>query len=456
MNFQSVEINQKLKFACFINETSVWDLLKINYDSKCYTKLLNLKKIQEQLRSPCVYIVLCSKNQQYKKFIYVGSTQRGFAQRFVEHKRDIRFAKEGLKIEKIFIFTSYRLFEKSLDKFTYFENRFIDFFDQANEIFLLNRTKGSLFFEKGNNALQIQKGSFENIFSEMIYILSFLDNNLSTSSKKHIKPTIATSESKPNEGRLLVFKGKRKLRGIFSAEGFYYPEKNTLLVLKGSKTHFDNLTQEEINMKKINLLKDKGYLVREGDYYYFAKNCLFDSPSSAAVIFRGSNSNGWICWKDKKTGQNLKQIFRSKPKNQEALFVISRNVKTNQIIKAQGRYSPSTKAFTVLKGSYTSLNNFDFFQRRRNFHRKLKEINLKISSLKRDGFVKEATKSGRVVYAFVKDKTFYSTFAIMESAQLLIGNSCNGLDEWKHETTKEAIGDYYQLKKKYQSRLSQT
>jgi len=54
----------------------------------------------------------------------------------------------------------------------------------------------------------------------------------------------------------------------------------------------------------------KQYKVEGQDFYIFAKNYLFNTPSAASNIVLGRSSNGWIEWKTDK-GETLDSIYRS-------------------------------------------------------------------------------------------------------------------------------------------------
>lgn len=46
------------------------------------------------------------------------------------------------------------------------------------------------------------------------------------------------------------------------------------------------------------------------DFYEFATDYLFDSPSAASSAILGRTSNGWLMWKDKE-GNTLDEIKRN-------------------------------------------------------------------------------------------------------------------------------------------------
>jgi hypothetical protein len=82
---------------------------------------------------------------------------------------------------------------------------------------------------------------------------------------------------------------------------------NGFIVYKGSQAVLAHRASSIRHAKRRELLADKGVLVQEGDYYIFAKDHEFTSPSLAAATICGGSSNGLGKWKDS-SGRSLKQI----------------------------------------------------------------------------------------------------------------------------------------------------
>ncbi len=56
------------------------------------------------------------------------------------------------------------------------------------------------------------------------------------------------------------------------------------------------------------LLLEKGVLVDKGDHLHFEKDYEFSSPSAAAGLIRGGNTNGLTSWRHPTTGERLREI----------------------------------------------------------------------------------------------------------------------------------------------------
>lgn len=82
---------------------------------------------------------------------------------------------------------------------------------------------------------------------------------------------------------------------------------NGFLVFEGSQAVLEHRPSAVHSIKKIELLIEKGFLKKDGDYFVFLKNIEFGSPSTAAKVVRGSASNGLTAWKNSK-GVSLKEL----------------------------------------------------------------------------------------------------------------------------------------------------
>jgi hypothetical protein len=88
-------------------------------------------------------------------------------------------------------------------------------------------------------------------------------------------------------------------RGNRTAEGF--------VVYKGSQAVVEHRPSSvNFRAKRIMLLK-QGYLEKNGNALIFTKDMEFGSPSTAAAVVRGGNSNGLKCWKNS-AGLSLKEL----------------------------------------------------------------------------------------------------------------------------------------------------
>lgn len=107
----------------------------------------------------------------------------------------------------------------------------------------------------------------------------------------------------PKKNDLLYCKGAGALAtGEFTEDGF--------IIFKGStcKPGETKGTHKWVANTRKDLLEKK-VLVKEGDFYSFNHDHPFKTPSSAAGIVLGRNSNGWIDWKYK-NGKTLDEVKR--------------------------------------------------------------------------------------------------------------------------------------------------
>ncbi|WP_086933953.1 GIY-YIG nuclease family protein [Agarilytica rhodophyticola] len=82
---------------------------------------------------------------------------------------------------------------------------------------------------------------------------------------------------------------------------------NGFLVFEGSQAVLEHRPSAVHSIKKRELLIDKGFLKKDGDYFVFLKDIEFGSPSTAARVVRGGASNGLTAWKNSK-GVSLKEL----------------------------------------------------------------------------------------------------------------------------------------------------
>jgi predicted type IV restriction endonuclease len=84
---------------------------------------------------------------------------------------------------------------------------------------------------------------------------------------------------------------------------------NGFMVFKGSRAVLEHRpSARSVRAKREELIKS-GVLKRHENHLIFTKDMEFGSPSMAAGVIRGGNSNGLDQWKNSE-GQSLKQIER--------------------------------------------------------------------------------------------------------------------------------------------------
>jgi hypothetical protein len=85
---------------------------------------------------------------------------------------------------------------------------------------------------------------------------------------------------------------------------------NGFLVLRGSHAVKQDRPSTDKWPQAKNLrqkLREDGTLMEQGDKLVFTTDSEFTSPSAAASVVRGGNSNGLTTWKDS-AGRTLKEI----------------------------------------------------------------------------------------------------------------------------------------------------
>ena len=98
-----------------------------------------------------------------------------------------------------------------------------------------------------------------------------------------------------------------RIKGL-EARGYLVP--NGFLVLQGSQAVKEDRPSTDKWPQAKNLrqkLLEEGVLVDQGDQFVFRTDVEFTSPSAAASVVRGGNSNGLTTWKDA-AGRTLKEI----------------------------------------------------------------------------------------------------------------------------------------------------
>ena len=136
--------------------------------------------------------------------------------------------------------------------------------------------------------------------------LNCLDSDSSSSQKSLSVKTAAKKTSSrgkkdnvfPPGVEVLRFSGK-----TFSAAGYMLDDKR-LVVLKDSTMNPNTRKSSDQG-----IVKQRNELIETGvvKAYTFMENHTFTSPSTAAAVIAGGNSNGWDLWKNSK-GRSLKEI----------------------------------------------------------------------------------------------------------------------------------------------------
>ncbi len=109
------------------------------------------------------------------------------------------------------------------------------------------------------------------------------------------------TEGKAKPSNLLYIKAK-------GVKGTGYEDAKGFVVCKGTEVHKGE-TDSFLNFQSVlrRDLQDQGVLEDAGKHFRFTQDHVFGSPSTAASVVLGRNSNGRIEWKNKQ-GKTLKAI----------------------------------------------------------------------------------------------------------------------------------------------------
>jgi hypothetical protein len=108
---------------------------------------------------------------------------------------------------------------------------------------------------------------------------------------------------KHDKAETIICKGKEAF-----AEGQYTDD--GLVVFKGSKTNVvETKTAGNWVIGMRQRLIESEILIKNNDFYVFASDYLFSSPSAAAAVVLARRANGWTEWKDSE-GRTLDELKR--------------------------------------------------------------------------------------------------------------------------------------------------
>jgi len=234
---------------------------------------------REDLSSTGIYLLL-GKNDEGKDLVYIGEAET-ILKRLNQHLAQKDFWNEAI------IFVSK---DDNLNKahIKYLESRLFEIASQTKR------------YKIENSISPTQSSISESDRAEME---EFIDN---------IKMLVNTLGHK-------LFDEKREIKTQQKAEYFFIkatrgadgqgvPTSEGFVVFKGSKASKE--TTKSIHQTFSNLrnrLIDDNILIGKDEYYEFAEDYIFSSPSTAASIVMGRTANGFREWK-LKDGKNLKDF----------------------------------------------------------------------------------------------------------------------------------------------------
>ena len=234
---------------------------------------------RDDLMNTGIYL-LFGKNEEGKDLVYIGEAEIVF-KRLSQHLNQKDFWNEAI----VFISKDDNLNKAHIK---YLENR------------LHNIALSTKRYELQNSVVPTQSSISESDKAEME---EFIDN---------IKMLVNTLGHK-------VFEAKRELQpkqsqDVFSikaargADAQGEPTSDGFVVFKGSKaagTVVSSMIQSFIALRQ--KLITNGILVEKGEYYEFAEDYIFSSPSTAAITVMGRSANGLTEWKQK-DGKTLREF----------------------------------------------------------------------------------------------------------------------------------------------------
>ena len=234
---------------------------------------------RDDLMNTGIYL-LFGKNEEGKDLVYIGEAEIVF-KRLSQHLNQKDFWNEAI----VFISKDDNLNKAHIK---YLENR------------LHNIALSTKRYELQNSVIPTQSSISELDKAEME---EFIEN---------IKLLVNTLGHK-------VFEAKRELQpkqsqDVFSikaargADAQGEPTSDGFVVFKGSKaagTVVSSMIQSFIALRQ--KLITNGILVEKGEYYEFAEDYIFSSPSTAAITVMGRSANGLTEWKQK-DGKTLREF----------------------------------------------------------------------------------------------------------------------------------------------------
>lgn len=123
-------------------------------------------------------------------------------------------------------------------------------------------------------------------------IFDTIDTLISTLGFPLFKP-LATAAPKPTDHLVFCKARGADAKGVYSSDG--------LTVFKGSmcaQKPTNKASPQSLHARRSKLIED-GTLVMKSGVPVFARDTLFNAPSTAAMIVMFRNANGWVEWKTK-------------------------------------------------------------------------------------------------------------------------------------------------------------
>jgi hypothetical protein len=234
---------------------------------------------RDDLTSTGVYL-LFGKDDEGKDQVYIGEAE-SILKRLNQQLIQKDFWNEAI----IFISKDENLNKAHIK---YLENRLHDIAKSANR------------YKVDNSVTPTQSSISESDRAEMEEFIEYIKMLVNTLGHKVFDEK---REFKPKQKQeIFIIKAAR------GADGQGEPTSDGFVVFKNSKaaaTIVNSMSPNFIAYRQ--KLINEGVLVDRGEYFEFAEDCIFSSPSTAAVMVMGRNANGLTEWKNK-DGKTLKEF----------------------------------------------------------------------------------------------------------------------------------------------------
>lgn len=179
----------------------------------------------------------------------------------------------------------------------YLESRLISLAKEANQWLVENNTAPKL-----PPMSEMDRADAEGFLAEMLLILPLLGVDAFESAS--VQVSRSSQQSEEHSPELYLHARGAYARGHEVANGF--------VVLKGSRARLTEVPSIRKRIKNLRRqLIEQGVLKPEGDSLIFTQDFRFSSPSAAAGVLVGGESNGLTAWKDA-SGRTLKSLQRKR------------------------------------------------------------------------------------------------------------------------------------------------
>lgn len=239
---------------------------------------------RDELKNPGVYFLIGDDEESGVPLLYIGEAES------VTYRLKQHLSKEFWN-SVIAVFSK----DENLTKahVRYLEGRLIEIAQDVGKCKLVNGKGG------GSKLPESDLHDMEVFLSRVAQLLPVLGCNFLT-------PTIVAASTIDLHNALYCARKGAKATGVRSANGF--------TVFKGSSAVKDFQKATYSSGKWIIRLRDRlcqaGSLVLQGDFYVFAQDVEFSSPSAAAAIVTGGSAQGPAVWRNA-DGKSLKDIEAS-------------------------------------------------------------------------------------------------------------------------------------------------